>query len=1240
MLVFFETYFFNKTAIKKTLNFVETGGTVVFATLDESRLLKYLGGIKSGVDIGYNTTALGYHFNNNFLPNLKGKKTNNKQVHGGFSRESFKDDISILATAYNDDYYPVIIENKVNNGNVILFNKYGELEKLDRGLLFAAILSGLENIAYPIANVATISLDDFPAPLYPILSEPIESELDITQKEYYKNVWWPDMLALADKYHIDYSAYVCFDYRNKTEPPFLFTEWELSYSEKKGIKKYSSDLLMKSLKESRHELGLHGYNHQSLLKSDWPNQKYMELGLHAARKRWIGSRYGKLPVSYVPPSNDIDSIGFKALENSFRSIKYNCSLYLGDFEDGSDREFAVEPYNAHFYNFPRISSGYLMDGDEQFNAQSLLLYTGIWTHFIHPDDVYQIKSKNGIAAAGDYAYRNKENYGWRLSKDGSIGLLPRFENYLKEIQDVFPMLDFVTVERGVKNTQDWQKQTYYRELGNDYYSVTNTKSLDRKQHWFNYIKRNHAAKTEFFLSKKNIPFSKTPFLKGFLFQIETSTGKLKLPSSSLQNSSIRPIDLYQEYTDFKTESSENGEVIYKSLTEKYIAEGKVLQAIEHLQKNFKIKRASTKELLELNTYLGWESKNKEIWETLNLQLANFGATQEVVAASITISEAEGFLDVQTTKKWLPLQLEKYPNDSLLQLAYLTNIGTYFQEKSIPVSRITSLLEGNASQQKAKNLLETLAYNYPKVFLKLVEAIPSCAKNYSFLGENITWFYANKNQFKKAIAWSDCSSVSQENIEYWRMQTGEYAFLKERNYPKYIEYLLYNKPKQALRELMNANACKQDLSSSLQQDIAYAYGSTGTFRKAILWANCVEDFNTIDKLIWYQKLENYDKMEIIVVSIPDDHPDKIKATALLVEDYLAKGDLLNAWKWVDQLPDSATKLKYQDILNKEVVYATTQNQKILLKNYASLFYLETAKSIKTEIIKNENSFIETSSALVTDKLDATSFGNKITYGFRDQNLNTHKIGLTQFNAYELGTSNAEDFNHYLYGAEYTFLKKEREYKINYNGNFGLQLDQEQQVFVHALVQANFAKDSLFSSAQLRLRPAITGPAYSLDVYQTQLNIYEELSLKKSFTVIANLETNYYSDAVLDATLTGKFSKSFLWLKDHSFTSYTEISGTLGDKDRESGYPYWSTKERIYGGLGLDYSLKNKATGIELNLDVSAFLDSYSESFQRFIGNLKLPVSSRFYINANAEFYTLENFNSNNFNLSLKYYLEKD
>lgn len=135
-----------------------------------------------------------------------------------------------------------------------------------------------------------------------------------------------------------------------------------------------------------------------------------------------------------------------------------------------------------------------------------------------------------------------------------------------------------------------------------------------------------------------------------------------------------------------------------------------------------------------------------------------------------------------------------------------------------------------------------------------------------------------------------------------------------------------------------------------------------------------------------------------------------------------------------------------------------------------------------------------------------------------------------------------------------------------------------------------------------------------------------------------EGNYYSDDVLDGQLLGNFGKNYKIGKNAKLLTYLEGSGMLGNTDYSMGFPYWVIEERYYGGIGLSYSYKNKENEMELGVDASAFLDTYSGNFQRYKGNAKFPIMEYLYLNANAEFYTLKNFFSNNFSLGLKYYFK--
>lgn len=63
--------------------------------------------------------------------------------------------------------------------------------------MFSSVIKMLPHLPYRNANVGTIFLDDFPAPLYNTKLEPIATEYDVEQADFVANIWWPDMQKLA-----------------------------------------------------------------------------------------------------------------------------------------------------------------------------------------------------------------------------------------------------------------------------------------------------------------------------------------------------------------------------------------------------------------------------------------------------------------------------------------------------------------------------------------------------------------------------------------------------------------------------------------------------------------------------------------------------------------------------------------------------------------------------------------------------------------------------------------------------------------------------------------------------------------------------------------------------------------------------------------------------------------------------------------------------------------------------------
>ncbi|HOD11275.1 MAG TPA: DUF2194 domain-containing protein, partial [Flavobacterium sp.] len=399
--------------------------------------------------------SAGYNFKVPMLPGYKDKKFGKDIIFFGLKRNNFKEDLKILASAANNDYYPLITENSVGNGKVIFYNTTNYNEKSDRGLLFAGILKGLEGIPYPIANVNTIHLDDFPSPVYDVMQEPIASELKQSLSEYVHKTFWPDMVKLADEFDIKYVALTTFDYDSNIQPPFLFNQWDSQKAKINNKTEILSNWISKDVLRNGHELGFHGYNHVSLVKEDWKNPEFMRLSLASAEKKWRINGFGKLPTIYVPPSNIIDKTGLQQLTNGMPSIKFMCSVYSGDFKEGGNREFDFDPLEPKLFDFPRTASGFYMKEDANFALNSVYLYTGIWVHFVHPDDIFQIPGEKNMSQ-GNYSLRNTESLGWYKTKNSDRAMYPLFKGLIKGMTQRYPQLRFVNGVDGGFLVNDWR----------------------------------------------------------------------------------------------------------------------------------------------------------------------------------------------------------------------------------------------------------------------------------------------------------------------------------------------------------------------------------------------------------------------------------------------------------------------------------------------------------------------------------------------------------------------------------------------------------------------------------------------------------------------------------------------------------------------------------------------------------------------------------------------------------------
>ena len=291
----------------------------------------------------------------------------------------------VYARIDNEKGVPLIWETAYGKGEFVV-NNFGMCEKAYRGF-FAASLSLFDEVfLYPVINGSTFYLDDFPSQIPDGNSEYITRDFGTTIRDFYINIWWPDMMNLSDKYGIKYTglAIECYDDAiDGTTDAKPDTGTFLNFG---------NMLLRKG-----GELGYHGYNHQPLCLGDkdykgvfdyktWKDRAAMEKAFQHLID-FCDELFPDVEMSvYVPPSNLMSEDGRQMLLEEFKQITTLSGIYLPD--DVLDfcllQEYEVDENGV--VDQPRIISGCDIDAFMTIGAFSELNMHYINNHFTHPDD--------------------------------------------------------------------------------------------------------------------------------------------------------------------------------------------------------------------------------------------------------------------------------------------------------------------------------------------------------------------------------------------------------------------------------------------------------------------------------------------------------------------------------------------------------------------------------------------------------------------------------------------------------------------------------------------------------------------------------------------------------------------------------------------------------------------------------------------------------------------------------------
>ena len=296
-------------------------------------------------------------------------------------------------------------------------------------------------------------LDDFPSPVPNGDGTYVKRDYGTSIADFYTNIWWPDMIALATAHNVQYTGVIIENYEDETDG-------ETERQDDVQRFQYFGNMIL----HQGGELGYHGYNHQPLSLSDtdygdalpyktWTSFSAME----KAMKELMDFGKEMFPETtmsvYVPPSNVLSEAGRKLLGSLYPKIRTIASNYFsGDYAYVQEFEVAEDGIVEQ----PRIISGAIIDDYMQMAALSELNMHFVNTHFMHPDDL--LDEDRGAALGWEKLKNRLDEYMTWLNEAA-----PALRNLTgSQLSGAIERYDALTVEKDITDKE------VHLHLGNFY----------------------------------------------------------------------------------------------------------------------------------------------------------------------------------------------------------------------------------------------------------------------------------------------------------------------------------------------------------------------------------------------------------------------------------------------------------------------------------------------------------------------------------------------------------------------------------------------------------------------------------------------------------------------------------------------------------------------------------------------------------------------------------------------------
>ncbi|MGM9540938.1 DUF2194 domain-containing protein [Anaerovibrio sp.] len=425
--------------------YVEQGGTaMLLSQLQPEQLPSGMLGKLGVASVGQEASAYGIRVTGDMYPGLQGFGFDSAGYATTLTQAVLLPEARTEVTA--GDGTPIVWSNQCGKGRYLVCNSRERDDKNSYGMYTAMLGQLHEDYVYPVMNMKLFFIDDFPSPVPEGNFDRIYQETGLSTADFYRKLWWPEMLNDGKKYNWKYTGLVIESYGSQVKGPFQ----PLANGEaRNGLIVYGRELL-----KAGGELGIHGYNHQSLAPAGygqerlgynaWESQQDMVESLQEV-KRYVEEVYPGYELhSYVPPSNILSPEGKAAIKSVFPDMKVYASLYNG-LADAKEYFQNFQVNKDGTCEIPRVSSGYAPAPEDIWESYNVVCYNGVFSHFVHPDEIF---------------YEESSNLSWAVMKKG-------LRELFEDIDRRFGWLEPATASEGADIMKNYFAMDYRVERSSD-----------------------------------------------------------------------------------------------------------------------------------------------------------------------------------------------------------------------------------------------------------------------------------------------------------------------------------------------------------------------------------------------------------------------------------------------------------------------------------------------------------------------------------------------------------------------------------------------------------------------------------------------------------------------------------------------------------------------------------------------------------------------------------------------------